>query len=118
MEAIHNYVEALFAVLPQRKDVLRVKDDMLANLEEKFRALLETGRNEEEATGIVIASIGSGEELREQFGTQVPAAASRCAARSFSSAYRSPPPACCICSSALGTACAGRSRSPIFPSAA
>lgn len=27
MEAIHNYVEALFAVLPQREDVLRVKDD-------------------------------------------------------------------------------------------
>ena len=76
MEAIHNYVEALFAVLPQREDVLRVKDDMLANLEEKFRALLEEGRNEEEATGIVIASIGSGEELREQFGTQAPAAAS------------------------------------------
>lgn len=74
MEAIHNYVEALFAVLPQREDVLRVKDDMLANLEEKFRALLEEGRNEEEATGIVIASIGSGEELREQFGTQAPAA--------------------------------------------
>ena len=45
MEAIHNYVEALFAVLPQREDVLRVKDDMLAN-------------------------------LREQFGTQAPAAAS------------------------------------------
>ena len=41
MEAIHNYVETLFAVLPQREDVLRVKDDMLANLEEKFRALLE-----------------------------------------------------------------------------
>ncbi len=76
MEAIHNYVEALFAILPQREDVLRVKDDMLANLEEKFRALLEEGRNEEEATGIVIASIGSGEELREQFGTQAPAAAS------------------------------------------
>ncbi len=76
MEAIHNYVEALFAVLPQREDVLRVKDDMLANLEEKFRALLEEGRNEEEATGIVIASIGSGEELREQFSTQAPAAAS------------------------------------------
>ena len=74
MEAIHNYVEALFAVLPQREDVLLVKDDMLANLEEKFRALLEEGRNEEEATGIVIASIGSGEELREQFGAQAPAA--------------------------------------------
>ena len=34
MEAIRNYVEALFAALPQREDVLRVKADMLANLEQ------------------------------------------------------------------------------------
>ena len=70
MEAIRNYVEALFATLPQREDVLRVKADMLANLEDKFSALLDEGKNEDEATGIVVASIGSGEELREQFGLQ------------------------------------------------
>ena len=70
MEAIRNYVEALFAALPQRENVLRVKADMLANLEDKFSALLDEGKNEDEATGIVVASIGSGEELREQFGLQ------------------------------------------------
>ena len=70
MEAIRNYVEALFAGLPQRKDVLRVKADMLANLEEKFNALLDEGKNEAEATGIVAASIGSAEDLREQFGVR------------------------------------------------
>ena len=73
MEAIRNYVEALFAALPQRGDVLRVKADMLANLEDKFSALLDEGKNEAEATGIVVASIGSGEELREQFGLQTAA---------------------------------------------
>lgn len=73
MEAIRNYVEALFAGLPQREDVLRVKADMLANLEDKFNALLDEGKNEAEATGIVVASIGSGEELREQFGLQATA---------------------------------------------
>ena len=45
MEAIRNYVEALFAALPQREDVLRVKADMLANLEDKFNALLDEGKN-------------------------------------------------------------------------
>ena len=70
MEAIRNYVEALFAGLPQREDVLRVKADMLANLEEKFNALLDEGKNEAEATGIVAASIGSAEDLREQFGVR------------------------------------------------
>lgn len=73
MEAIRNYVEALFAALPQRGDVLRVKADMLANLEDKFSALLDEGKSEAEATGIVVASIGSGEELREQFGLQTAA---------------------------------------------
>ena len=73
MEAIRNYVEALFATLPQRGDVMRIKADMLANLEDKFSALLDEGKNEAEAIGIVVASIGSGEELREQFGLQAAA---------------------------------------------
>ena len=68
MEAIRNYVEALFAALPQREDVLRVKADMLANLEDKFNALLDEGKNEAEATGLVIASIGSAQELRSELG--------------------------------------------------
>ena len=68
MEAIRNYVEALFAALPQNTDTQRIKADMLANLEEKYHALLEEGKNEAEATGLVIASIGSADELREEFG--------------------------------------------------
>ena len=68
MEAIRNYVEALFATLPQRGDVLRVKADMLANLEDKYNTLLAEGKNEAEAIGLVIASIGSAQELRSGFG--------------------------------------------------
>lgn len=68
MEAIHNYLDALFAVLPQNADTRRMKADMLANLEEKYHALLDEGKSEAEATGIVIASIGSADELRETFG--------------------------------------------------
>ena len=68
METIRNYIEALFATLPQNADTQRIKADMLSNLEEKYHALLEEGKNEAEATGIVIASIGSADELRETFG--------------------------------------------------
>lgn len=68
MEAIRNYVDALFATLPQNADAQRIKAEMLANLEEKYHALLDEGKNEAEATGIVIASIGSADELREMFG--------------------------------------------------
>ena len=68
MEAIRNYVEALFAALPQREDILRLKADMLANLEDKFNALLAEGKSEAEATGVVIASIGSTEDLLRELG--------------------------------------------------
>ena len=60
------YLAALAAALPQREDVLRVKADMLANLEDKFNALLDEGKNEAEATGLVIASVGSAQELRSE----------------------------------------------------
>ena len=68
MEAIRNYVEALFASLPQNADTQRIKDDMLANLEEKYQALLAEGKNPAEVTGIIIASIGSAEDLRKELG--------------------------------------------------
>ena len=68
MEAIRNYVEALFAALPQREDILRLKADMLANLEDKFSALLSEGKSQAEATGMVIASIGSAEDLLRELG--------------------------------------------------
>lgn len=76
METIRNYIEALFATLPQNADTQRIKADMLSNLEEKYHTLLDEGKNENEATGIVIASIGSADELRETFGfTDEPASA-------------------------------------------
>jgi len=36
METIRNYVEALFASLPQTADILSMKEEMLTNLEEKL----------------------------------------------------------------------------------
>lgn len=68
MEAIRNYVDALFAALPQDANTQRIKADMLASLEEKYQTLLAEGKSPAEATGLVIASIGSADELRETFG--------------------------------------------------
>ena len=39
METIRNYIEALFATLPQNADTQRIKADMLSNLEESITAL-------------------------------------------------------------------------------
>lgn len=68
METIHNYVEALFASLPQTADILSIKEEMLTNLEEKLQVMLQDGINENEATGIIIAGIGSVEELKRELG--------------------------------------------------
>lgn len=68
MEQIRNYVEALFSALPKTGELLRIKQEMLANLEEKYAALLAEGKNENEAMGAVIASIGSADELRAELG--------------------------------------------------
>lgn len=75
METIRNYVEALFAPLPQTADILKLKIDMLANLEEKYNALRAEGKGEHEAVGLVVASIGSAEELRAELGIENEAAA-------------------------------------------
>ncbi|MDY3618292.1 permease prefix domain 1-containing protein [Agathobaculum sp.] len=68
MEQIRNYVEALFASLPKTKDIVQMKLDMLENLEEKYHAYLAEGKNENEAAGLVIASIGSLDDLRAELG--------------------------------------------------
>ncbi|MDO4269862.1 MAG: permease prefix domain 1-containing protein [Eubacteriales bacterium] len=68
MEAIRNYVEALFASLPQTAEILRLKIDMLAGLEEKYNALRAEGKGEHEAVGLVVASIGSADDLRAELG--------------------------------------------------
>lgn len=68
METIRNYVEALFATLPQNDEVLRLKSELLVGLEDKFSALLAEGKSEAEATGLVLASVGSVDELRAELG--------------------------------------------------
>lgn len=70
METIRNYVEALFASLPQTADIVSMKEEMLANLEEKFYAMQQEGMNESEAIGRIIASIGSASELKRELGIE------------------------------------------------
>lgn len=68
MEQIRNYVEALFSSLPKTREIVQIKLDMLENLEEKWNAFVAEGKNENEAAGLVIASIGTVDELRAELG--------------------------------------------------
>lgn len=74
METIRNYVEALFASLPQSPELDRMRAEMLENLEEKYRDLLWEGKSEAEAAGTVIAGVGSAAELRAELGLDSDAA--------------------------------------------
>ena len=67
MEIVLNYLERMFAELPDTQEVRRIKDGMAEMMEEKYAELLAEGKSENEAIGTVIAEFGSIEELAGEF---------------------------------------------------
>lgn len=63
MDAIRSYIENIFANLPRTETVLRAKDEMLANMEEKYHEFKRQGKSENEAVGMVISEFGNIDEL-------------------------------------------------------
>ena len=61
-----HYVEQLFENAPQTNRVSDLKDELKANLIEKYNDLLAKGKSEEEAYNIVVAGIGDINELINQ----------------------------------------------------
>lgn len=72
MEAIRSYIDNVFANLPKTREVLRAKEEMLANMEEKYLAYKDEGRSENEAVGSVISEFGNMDELLTEFGIKKP----------------------------------------------
>ena len=63
METIRTYLENLFAQLPETPEIIRLKDDMLRTMEDKYIELKSEGKSENEAVGIVISEFGNIDEL-------------------------------------------------------
>lgn len=63
---LKNFIEQLFGNAPQTKKVFDLKDELTADLIEKYNDLLLHGKTEEEAYNIVIAGIGDIDELISQ----------------------------------------------------
>ena len=59
METIRTYLENLFAQLPETPELVRLRDDMLRTMEDKYEALKSEGKSENEAVGIVISEFGN-----------------------------------------------------------
>ncbi len=72
METIKAYVENVFRTLPNTPDILRVKEEILSNMLDKYNELKASGRSEHEAVGIVISEFGNIDELLEEMNLLSP----------------------------------------------
>lgn len=70
METIRNYLEAMFANLPNTPEVLHAKNELWQMMEDKYNELIAEGKSDNEAVGTVIAEFGNLDEISEELGIQ------------------------------------------------
>jgi hypothetical protein len=70
METIKNYLEAMFANMPNTPAVQKAKKELGQMMEDKYSELLAEGKSENEAVGTVISEFGNLEELSEELGVK------------------------------------------------
>lgn len=63
MEIILNYLDSMFAKLPDTEEVKKAKSEMASMMEDKYVELKAEGKSENEAIGTVISEFGSIDEL-------------------------------------------------------
>lgn len=68
METIKNYLEGMFASLPNTPEVLKAKRELFQMMEDKYNELIEEGKNDNEAVGVVISEFGNLDELADDLG--------------------------------------------------
>jgi len=66
METIRNYLETMFQGLPETEEIRRLKEELLANMEDKYQELKDQGNTENEAIGKVISEFGNIDELLKE----------------------------------------------------
>ena len=70
METIRNYLNAMFAGLPDTPEVRRAYEELAAMMEDKYTELIAEGRSENEAVGTVVSEFGNLEELAQTLGIE------------------------------------------------
>ena len=68
METIRNYLETMFAGLPNTPEVLRARDELWQMMEDKYSELIAEGKSENAAIGTVISEFGNLDEIAGELG--------------------------------------------------
>ncbi|MCR4590030.1 MAG: permease prefix domain 1-containing protein [Lachnospiraceae bacterium] len=68
METIRNYLESMFASLPNTPEVQKARNELLQMMEDKYDELTASGISENEAVGTVISEFGNLDELADDLG--------------------------------------------------
>lgn len=68
MVMINNYLESLFATLPNTSEVRRAKDELGQMMEDKYSELISQGVSENEALAKVISEFGNIDEMAADLG--------------------------------------------------
>lgn len=71
METIKNYLDTMFTGLPKTADIIKLKEDLLCNMEDKYNELKQNGKSENEAIGIVISEFGNIDELARELDIDI-----------------------------------------------
>ncbi len=68
MDRLKEYLNQLFAGAGETPEVLYAKAELLQMMEDKYEALLEEGKTEDEAVDTIIAEFGNFEEISKELG--------------------------------------------------
>ncbi len=70
MEAILNYIETMFAGVPVTDDTKRLREEITANMTDKYDELIQAGKSDNEAVGTVISEFGNIDEVLVEMGVE------------------------------------------------
>lgn len=68
MNTIREYVDKMFKHVVKTNETEQLQVDILANMEDRYQALIEEGASENEAIGTVIVEFGNIEEVLDEMG--------------------------------------------------
>ncbi|MBP5606608.1 MAG: hypothetical protein J6X60_13880 [Ruminiclostridium sp.] len=68
MEIITSYIDTMFADVPKNEQTERLREDITANMSDKYDELIKEGKSINEAIGTVIAEFGNIDEVLSEMG--------------------------------------------------